>query len=141
MEERRRSRRATPADEVKIMIGGNRPATIVDVSPSGAHLELASALNPRGECRIALPLPDGNLRLRAKVVHCKLTGFAASDEPGQLIYRAGVEFVDVDPRLAASIERAYPPAKKPSPRTGPIKVKVNVDRLERELATEGHGAN
>ena len=90
---------------------------------------------------MTLPLPNGNLRLNARVVHCKLTGFSATGGQNQLVYRAGIEFVDIDPRLATSIGHAYPsPVKKPV-RTGPIKVKVNVDTLE-HAPTEGeHGAN
>jgi hypothetical protein len=141
MEERRRSRRAAPADEISIMIGGNRPAKVVDVSPSGAHLELASALNPRGECRLSLPLPNGILRLKARVVHCKLTGFSSTGEKNQLVYHAGVEFVDIDPKLAKSISLAYPPPVSKPVRTGPIKVKVNVDALEHAAQEGEHGAN
>lgn len=141
MKERRRSRRAIPENEISIMIGGNRPAKVVDVSPSGAHLELASALNPRGECRLSLPLPDGTLRLKARVVHCKLTGFSSTGGRSQLVYHAGVEFVDIDPKLAASISLAFPlPVSKPV-RNGPIKVKVNVDALEQAVQEGEHGAN
>jgi hypothetical protein len=123
------------------MIGGNRRATVIDVSGHGARLELASALNPRGECKISLPLPKGTLRLRARVVHCRLTGFAAAGAPGQLVYRAGVEFVDIDPKLSASISDAFPAQKKKPARTGPIKVKVDVDALEHAPNESEHGAN
>ena len=84
MEERRRSRRAAPAHDVNIIIGGNRPARVVDVSADGAHLELTSALNPRGECTIlACRFPTVLLRIKARVVHCKLTGFAGPESGGQ----------------------------------------------------------
>jgi hypothetical protein len=141
MDERRRSRRATPAHDVKVTIGGHRPARLIDVTPDGARLELASALNPRGECQIALPLPAGLLRIKTRVVHCKLVGFARPGISGELVYRAGVQFVDVDPKLAVSIADAYPaPSSKPL-RSGPIKVKVNLDALERAVETGKHGAN
>ncbi len=141
MDERRRSRRAIPAHDVKVTIAGNRPARLIDVTPDGARLELASALNPRGECHIALPLPAGLLRVKTRVVHCKLVGFARPGNRGELVYRAGVQFLDVDPKLAVSIADAYPaPAAKPQ-RNGPIKVKVNVDALERAAETGKHGAN
>jgi hypothetical protein len=140
MEERRRSRRAAPAHDVDIMVGGNRSARVVDVSPDGAHLVLASALNPRGECRISLPLPNGLLRIKARVVHCKLTGLSTIDSGGQLVFHAGIQFLDLDPKLAKMIRLAYPPEKKP-PRQGPIKVKVNVDDLENAAELGKHGAN
>ena len=121
------------------MIGGNRRAKVIDVSGNGARLELASALNPRGECRISLPLPRGTLRLKARVVHCRLTGFSSTGSPGQLVYRAGIEFTDVDDEMADAISRAFPPAApEPAPkpaRRGPIKVKINVESFERAGAS------
>lgn len=141
MEERRQSRRAAPAQEVNITIGGNRSARLVDVSSDGAHLELASALNPRGEYRLSLPLPDGMVRIKARVVHCKLTALNPKGGKGQLVYRAGIQFLDLDPKLAASIEIAYPPPVTRPVRTGPIKVKINIDALERAAELNKHGAN
>jgi len=141
MEDRRRFRRATPADELSIVMGGNHHAKVVDVSGNGARLELASALNPRGECKISLPLPKGTLRLRARVVHCRLTGFSSTGAPGQLVFCAGVEFIDIDPILSASISEAFPPQVDKPARSGPIKVKVNVDALEHAPTESEHGAN
>jgi len=141
MDERRRSRRATPARDVIVRIGGNRPARLVDVTPDGARLELSSALNPRGECQISLPLPAGLLRIKTRVVHCKLVGFARPGSAGELVYRAGVRFLDVDPKLAVSILNAYPATAAKPQRSGPIKVKVDIDALERAVETGKHGAN
>ena len=141
MDERRRSRRAAPAHEVNVTIRGNRPARVVDLSPYGVHLEIASALNPRGECRISLPLLDGIVRIKARVVHCKITGLSNPDSGGQLRYRAGLQFLDVDPRLAASINLTYPPPIDKPVRQGPIKVKVNVDALDHGGRVSKHGAN
>ncbi len=141
MEERRRSRRAAPAHDVNVKIGGNRPARMVDVTAAGACLELASALNPRGECHLSLPLPAGLLRIKAQVVHCKLIGFAGPESGGRLVYRAGVRFLDVDPKLAVSIIDAYPaPIPKPQ-RRGPIKVKIDVSALKHAPEGGEHGAN
>lgn len=141
MDERRRSRRATPAHDVNVIIGGHRAARLIDVTPDGARLELASALNPRGECHIALPLPAGVLRVKTRVVHCKVIGFARPGISGDLVYRAGVQFLDVDPKLAVSIADAYPaPVVKPQ-RSGPIKIKISVDALDRAAETGKHGAN
>jgi hypothetical protein len=75
-------------------------------------------------------------------VHCRLTGFAADESGGGLVYRAGVEFIDLDPMIASSIERAYPPPMpEPKPaRSGPLKVKIDVDALERSFR-ESEGVN
>ncbi len=141
MDERRHSRRAAPAHDVEITLWGNRSARIVDVSPDGARLVLASALNPRGECKIVLPLPNGLLRIKAKVVHCKLTGFSDSRSGGHPVYHAGVQFLDLDPKLATMIRLAYPAQEKKPERGGPIKIKVNVEALERAAELGKHGAN
>lgn len=141
MDERRHSRRAAPAHDIEISIWGNRPARVVDVSAEGAHLVLASALNPRGECRISLPLPNGLLRIKARVVHCKLTGFSNAGSGGQLVYHAGIQFLDVDPKLAKMIRLAYLPEKTEPAHRGPIKIKVNVDALEHAAELGKHGAN
>ncbi len=71
---------------------------------------------------------------------CKLTGFTSFGSGGQLVYRAGVEFVEIDENLADTIRRAYPLAIAKPTRNGPIKVKVNVEALERAAAEE-HGTN
>jgi hypothetical protein len=142
MEERRRSYRARPENDLQVTLAGHRTARVVDLSPMGARLELATALNPRGECRLALPLPSGTLRVDVRVVHCRLIGFADAKSGGGLIYRAGVEFIGLDPMIASSIERAYPPPMpEPKPaRSGPLKVKVDVDAIERSFR-EGEGVN
>jgi hypothetical protein len=141
MDERRHSRRAAPAHDIEITLWGNRSARVIDVSPDGAHLVLASALNPRGECRILLPLPNGRLRIRAKVIHCKLTGFSNTGSGGHPVYHAGVQFLDVDPKLANMIRLAFPVEKKRPEHSGPIKIKVNVDALEHAAEFGKHGAN
>lgn len=136
MDERRSSCRVSPAQETCVSIVGNRPARLVDITPAGAHLELAMALNPNHTCRIALQLGDKTVRIKARVAHCKLTGFTSFGSGGQLVYRAGVEFVEVDESLADTIRRSFPLAVAKPTRTGPIKVKVNVDSLEQEAAEE-----
>lgn len=141
MEERRHSRRAAPADDVRVKIGGNRPARMVDVTADGASLELASALNPRGECHLALPLPAGLLRIKARVIHCKLVGFAGPGSGGRLVYRAGVRFLDVDPKLAVSITNAYPAPILEPDRREPIGMKLDVGVLEHAPESGAHGAN
>ena len=134
MEERRRARRAVPERQVSVTITGNRAARLLNISSDGALLELTSALNPRLECRLTLPLIDGPVRLRARVTRCRLV--ASPDVPGRTVFRAGVEFLGIDPVLAASIAFSYPPVMIRPVRRGPIKVRVNVEELGNK-----HGAN
>lgn len=140
MDERRTSFRVSPTHETCVSIGGNRSARLVDITPGGAHLELSSALNPNHTCRIALQLGDETVRIKARVAHCKLTGYTSFGSGGQLVYRAGLEFVEIDEKLADTIRQAYPLAVAKPARTGPIKVKVNVEALERADAEE-HSTN
>lgn len=117
-------------------IGGNRSARLVDITPQGAHLELSTALNPNHRCRIAIELEDETIRLSARVAHCKLTGFQSFGSGGQLIYHAGVEFAGMDGKMEEAIKRAFPLEKPKPARRGPIKVKVNVDALEKAAASD-----
>ena len=58
-----------------------------------------------------------------------------------MVYHAGIQFLDVDPKLAKMIRLAYPPKETRPARRGPIKIKVNVDALEHAHELEKHGAN
>jgi hypothetical protein len=141
MDERRHSRRVAPANEVCVCIGGNRPARLIDITPDGAHLELATALNPNQQCQISLALSDGTVRVKARIVHCKLTGYTSFGSGGQLVYRAGVEFLEMDDNLATKIGLEFAPPFKTPARRGPIKVKVNVEALEHAAEALKHGTN
>ena len=141
MEDRRQSPRLLPDHDVVVTIGGNRSARLIDISPAGAHLELSTALNPNQKCRIALQLGDETVRIAARVAHCKLTGFVSFGSGGQLVYRAGLEFVDLDPKLQEAIVNAFRPVEPEPVRRGPIKVKVNVDALEQSMSDREDRAN
>jgi hypothetical protein len=88
---------------------------------------------------VTLPLPDGEVNLKMRVTRCRLTGQSGAGPDGHLVYRAGVEFLDVDPQLATKIGFAYPPPVVKPKRRGPIKVKVNVDSLEHAPHESDHG--
>jgi hypothetical protein len=129
-----------PERETEVNIGGNRPARLVDISPGGAHVELSTALNPNQTCRLWLSLPEGEVKIKGRVAHCKLTGFESFGSGGRLVYRAGLEFLDLGPSLERLIKAAFPIEPVKRRRTGPIKVKVDVSRFE-EAEPGEHGAN
>lgn len=138
MDERRTTPRVPQPEHVWVGIGGNQSARLVDISPAGAHLELSTALNPNQLCRVALDLDGETIRVKARVVHCKLTGYQSFGSGGQLVYRAGVRFTDVDSDLKDAIRRAYPvPVERQKVRRGPIKVKVDTKALEKRARAEG----
>lgn len=156
MDDRRHTPRITLDHEITVTVGGHRSARLVDISVAGVHLELASALHPTHVCQIAVPLPDGSVKIKARVAHCKATGMSTATTGGGLVYRAGLEFVDADRTVTEAIMSAYAPRpvrpvesvepvepiKPEQPkRRGPIKIKVNVDALARNEASSKHGAN
>jgi hypothetical protein len=59
-----------------------------------------------------------------------------------MVYCAGIEFVDIEPKVAAAIMFAYPPqASAKSSHRGPIKVRVNSAALEEAFDGDKHKAN
>jgi hypothetical protein len=95
--ERRRSRRITPPDSIEVRVNSRIQARIVDISTLGAQLEVASALSPASTCNLAVTTDSGLLFLRARVQRCRAAAVPASDgdHGSQLVYLAGVEFIDL----------------------------------------------
>ena len=120
-------------NDVKVLIGGTRHARVLDISPIGAGIELPVALNPRAECPLSIPLLDGTVRLHGRITRCRLTAVRSDGPNDDKVYRAGVEFIGVDPKMAAAIASTYPPCHVEPPRSGPIKIRVNVEALERRM--------
>ena len=82
-----------------------KDATIVDLSEGGAHVVSANTLRPNQKIRISLPLePDA--RLRATVAWASFELPKGSSGPR---YRAGIEFIDSDPRIAGFAQRNEKP--------------------------------
>jgi len=97
MLERRRSPRFEPEGEVFARMKSSIPVRIVDVSDHGMQVESSSALPPAGQCDIWLPAADGDVRMRVRVQRCRARFMKTErGEGGGLVYRAGIEFVEVD---------------------------------------------
>ena len=96
----RRHPRFRLKDGIVAQIDG-KEAVIVDLSEGGAHVVSASPLRPNQKVRISIPLePDA--RLRATVAWAS---FELPKGSGGPRYRAGIEFNDSDPRIAAFAQR------------------------------------
>jgi c-di-GMP-binding flagellar brake protein YcgR len=91
MQERRRSPRIPVRDEVFGRVKATLPVRLVDLSAHGAQLEASTGLPPAGEIDLWLPSPHGELRVKAAVRRCR-----ANAGPRGLVFRAGVEFLDMD---------------------------------------------
>ena len=96
----RRHPRFRMKDGIIAQIEG-KDATVVDLSEGGAHVVSSSVLRPNQKVRISLPLePDA--KLRATVAWASFELPKGSSGPR---YRAGIEFNDSDPRIAAFAKR------------------------------------
>ena len=90
----RRAPRFTMADKVDVLIDGN-PATLLDLSTSGAQVISPTILKPNQRVRMALPEDAGMLRFNATIM------WASFELPPGVgpHYRAGIDFVDADAAL------------------------------------------
>jgi hypothetical protein len=90
MQERRRSPRVDATTEIMGRVKATLPVRLIDLSVLGAQLESSTGLPPAGEVDLWLPTPHGELQLRAGVRRSR-----ALAGPKGLVFRAGVEFVDL----------------------------------------------
>ncbi len=107
-------RRAHPRVSLKESESPSRvvASTIVDLSLSGALLEVGSTLPPRTRYTVRLERAEGGpLELSGEVVRSYVHGFE-KDEKGlpAVKYRAAIQFVDVDPETKDDLERLLTPA-------------------------------
>ena len=103
MIERRRSQRVEPPQRLRARVKNANGALVLDVSPHGALLQTSAPLGPRSECNVILALETGDLRLRGIVRRCR----ARVDESGGgLVYRAGLEFLDLERGRRECLEEA-----------------------------------
>ena len=84
------------AGEVSVMA----PIAIRDVGPSGVRLESAFPLLVDSIHDLRLELDDQAVIVKARVVHCQIADLGRE----AVVYRAGLEFVDLPPHVAAAID-------------------------------------
>ena len=93
----RRASRQAFQEDLQVLIDGS-PATLVDLSISGAQLVSHSALKPNRMVRVQIPAGDNPITCKGKIVWARLEAGSTTG----LRYRAGVFFTGVDER---AIER------------------------------------
>lgn len=93
----RRSPRRRVRPGVEIQVDGN-PASVVDLSATGAQVISTTILRPNQKVRVSIPNDEFVMRFRGAIAWAKFELPKPSDPPR---YRAGVEFTDAD---AAAIE-------------------------------------
>jgi hypothetical protein len=92
--------------EVQGRIHTAHSAPVIDLSVSGALLEVFVALKPGTIYTFRLPVEQDELTLRAKVVRSQVVGFQKNERGESVMrYRTAVEFVDVAAAQRAQLER------------------------------------
>ncbi|MEW5982413.1 MAG: PilZ domain-containing protein [Acidobacteriota bacterium] len=83
------------AGELSVMA----PVAIREIGPAGVRLESAFPLLVNSLHDLRLHLDDDVVVVKARVVHCQIADLGRDS----VIYRAGLEFVDLPERVKASI--------------------------------------
>lgn len=91
----RRAPRLPIDGALEVLVDGN-PATLVNMSTTGAQVISPTILRPNQRVRVWLPDPVRPIRFSA------IVAWAAFEmPPGKVHYRAGLEFFDADPDVVA----------------------------------------
>lgn len=142
MKDRRRHPRVTPDEEVYGKVKATVPARVVDISPEGLQVEVSSGLRPNVECDVSLPVDDGAIQVRARVLRCRAATMRSGADSSELLFRAGLAFVGLSAADQETLRQTYgipveeatpggdaspKPARRRPP--GPIKIKINTRDL------------
>ncbi|HVC19125.1 MAG TPA: PilZ domain-containing protein [Vicinamibacterales bacterium] len=76
-----------------------QPMTIREISRGGAQVEVAVPLQLDSLHDFRLTLGDRSLVVKGRVAHCRISDV----DQETVVYRAGIEFVEPDPRIQAVI--------------------------------------
>ena len=94
----RDNQRAVPAGPVELLIDRN-PATLVDLSTTGAQVLSPTVLKPNQRVRLTFTDQAGDLRVNGNVA------WATFEIPPR--YRAGIEFIDADTKAVEAFARRH----------------------------------
>ena len=90
--------------------------TLLDLSEGGARLEHAGRFALNAICFLRLPAPEGELVLKARVLHSAVSRTVPGPEP-TLLFQSGVEFLGLTPekllalrKLLADVGGGSPPS-------------------------------
>lgn len=108
MLERRRAPRIKLAWTLQAKVKAFVPARVLDVSATGALLEVVHPLPPRTACTLRLPLNGDEIQLSAIIRRCTVGGHGLNEKGEKtVLYRAGVAFDAVDPGLLAKLKEHF----------------------------------
>ena len=100
--ERRAVHRVVPKQALEANVMMVQPVRVLDISSRGAQIEVASALPPSRPCDLRIQFEEGEFAVHATVRRCTVADLGADedDEP-VMLYRAGLEFGELDPESLA----------------------------------------
>lgn len=117
---------ATPRRFPRVNVLGGRSGSVsvqqeialLDLSEGGASLEHAGRFRIGSICFLRLPGPRGEILLKARVVHSAVTRTTSGQgEETAVLYRSGVEFLDMSPQAIEAIRQMLATLADPQPPT------------------------
>jgi hypothetical protein len=99
-EEKRDNQRVPVPGEITGEVTTFQPMTILDISEHGAQIETAVLLPPEGLHDFRISLGSRSVIVKGRIVHCQIGEL----REGAVIYRSGVEFVELSPHARVAIQ-------------------------------------
>jgi len=118
MIERRRAERIRVADHLIGRVREVGDARIIDISLTGVLGEIRDSVQPDGSCHFSMPMSgDDRIHIEARGRRCEPSRHR-EDGLGNspFLYRAGLEFIDVDPKTHSILDRCLSGIKQRSAR-------------------------
>ena len=100
MADKRETQRLQILGELRGEVMVFQPMAIKEISHGGAQVETGFPLHLDSLHDFHLALGDRSLVLKGRVVHCSITDV----EQEQVLYRAGIEFVEPAERVSSAID-------------------------------------
>src|SRR5687768_14038549 len=114
-DQKRDTERVPVPGEVTGEISVYQPMIVLDLSERGAQIETGAAMHLGSLHDFRLSLRDLPVIVKGRIVHCQIGGLG----DGTVLYRAGVEFIEVSEHALGAI-RAFVARDRLPPRPIPI---------------------
>ena len=82
----------------------NMDFRVIDISESGLQVETKTGLPPASACELKMTAEGQEIRVKAKVRRCRAQ-INKNGEKCEMVYRSGLEFVNLDPGEADRVRR------------------------------------
>lgn len=107
MNERRQVERVSVNGVVAASVKSTVPARVIEISTSGARVEIPTALRPSVNCRFALEVESGEVfEVWVKVQRCRIRQLGTTEtKRTEVSFIAGLEFETMGRRKRRKLER------------------------------------